>query len=305
MDSKRKKLAYIAALLYAFIIGFSFIFVKLALLAADPLNTLAHRFTVAFLVASIPIVFGWIKLNIKPRDMLLILPLTLFYPTMFFAFQTFGLVYASSSEAGIIQATVPIFTLILATYFLKEHTNRWQKLCIVLSVTGVIYIFTMQGIAIESTNFKGTILILFSTLSVSGYNIVARSLTKKYKLSDLTYMMTAIGFLCFNLFSLIHHAVNGSIHLYFQPFTNMTFLISIVFLGVLSSLITSFLSNYALSQIEASKISVFSNLATFIAIMAGVVFLHEKLAYFHIIGAIMIVLGLLGTTFLDKETKTA
>ncbi|MCS4517198.1 hypothetical protein JTS93_18350 [Clostridium botulinum] len=31
---------------------------------------------------------------------------------MFFGFQIFGLVYIASSEAGIIQATIPIFTMI-------------------------------------------------------------------------------------------------------------------------------------------------------------------------------------------------
>ncbi len=76
--------AILAALLNALIVGLSFLFVKMALTAASPLDTMAHRFTVALVAASIPLVCGWIRLSIKPRDMLSILPLALLYPALFF-----------------------------------------------------------------------------------------------------------------------------------------------------------------------------------------------------------------------------
>ena len=82
--------AYISALLYSFIIGFSFMFVKLALTITSPLDTLAHRFTIAFIAASIPIIFGFVKLNISFKNILTLLPLAIFYPALFFAFQAFG-----------------------------------------------------------------------------------------------------------------------------------------------------------------------------------------------------------------------
>ncbi|MCY9514739.1 DMT family transporter [Paenibacillus apiarius] len=304
IDSSEKK-AYLAAILYAFIIGFSFVFVKLALTAADPMSTLAHRFSVSIAIATIPVAFGWVKLNISPKDIVRILPLALFYPAMFFAFQAFGLVYASSSEAGIIQAAVPIFTMLLASYFLKERSSLGQKLSVALSVAGVIYIFIMNGVAIDASNIKGTVLILLSALASAGYNVMARPMTRKFKLIDITYMMTLVGFLTFNVMSLATHGMNGTVALYFAPFTDLTFIVSILYLGVLSSLVTSFLSNYALSHMEASKMSVFGNLATFITMIAGVLVLDEQLKYYHLIGACMIVLGIAGTAFLGKRHARA
>ncbi|MDZ5017008.1 EamA family transporter, partial [Clostridium perfringens] len=53
MKFSYKKKAYIAAILYSFITGFSFLFSKLTLTLANPLDTLAHRFTVSFIFASI------------------------------------------------------------------------------------------------------------------------------------------------------------------------------------------------------------------------------------------------------------
>ncbi|NWK69718.1 DMT family transporter [Bacillus paramycoides] len=293
--------AYISALLYSFIIGFSFMFVKLALTITNPLDTLAHRFTVAFIAASIPVIFGFVKLNISFKNILALLPLAIFYPALFFAFQAFGLVYTSSSEAGIIQAAIPIFTMILASYFLKEYTNIWQKTSVLISVIGVIYIFIMNGIVAHKTSFIGVILILLSALSSACYNVLARKMTKKFKLMDLTYTMTALGFISFNSIAIVDHLNKDTITIYFKPFTNGTFLISILYLGLLSSLLTALLLNYSLSYIEAAKISVFSNLSTLITIIAGVVFLHEQIAYYHIIGTIMIIIGVIGTNFLGKK----
>ncbi|WP_258958688.1 DMT family transporter, partial [Bacillus wiedmannii] len=179
--------AYLSALLYSFIIGFSFLFVKLTLTITSPLDTLAHRFTVAFIAANIPIIFGFVKLNISLKNILSLLPIAFFYPALFFAFQAFGLVYTSSSEAGIIQAAIPIFTMMLASYFLKEYTNTWQKISVLISVIGVIYIFIMNGIGTHETSFIGVILILLSALSSAFYNVLARKMTKEFKLMDLTY----------------------------------------------------------------------------------------------------------------------
>ncbi|MFD3449014.1 DMT family transporter [Microbacteriaceae bacterium 4G12] len=295
------KKAYAAALLYTFIIGFSFMFVKLTLTITSPLDTLAHRFTVSFLIASSLVMFGFIKLNITFRNMLSILPVAILYPALFFTFQAFGLVYTSSSEAGIIQATVPIFTMICASYFLKERTTIWQKVSLLLSVSGVIYIFVMKGLGSHATSTTGVILILLSALSLTGYNVLARKMTKQFRLVDVTYMMTVIGFIFFNALSIGNHIAAGTMNLYFKPFTSSLFLVSILYLGILSSLLTAFLSNYALSIMEASKMSVFTNVSTLITMFAGVIFLQEELTYYHIIGATMIIIGVLGTNFLDKK----
>lgn len=295
------KKAYIAALLYAFIIGFSFMFVKIALTVASPMDTLAHRFTIAFFIATIPILFKQIQIKITMKDILAILPLALLYPTLFFMFQAFGLVYTSSSEAGIIQATIPIFTLILATFFLKEESSHWQKISIFLSVAGVIFILIMNDLNVETYSLKGTVLILLSALATALYTVLARKMTKQYSLFTLTFVMTFFGFITFNGIAITQHIMEKSFVSFFLPFSSMAFIVSIFYLGVLSSLCTSFLSNYALSKIEASRMSVFSNLATLITIIAGVIFLNEELKFYHIIGATVILAGVIGTNYFSKK----
>lgn len=293
---------YLLAIIYAFIMGLSFLFVKIALSYSDPLNILAHRFTFAFLFIFILKICNLIKVDINKRDIIKILPLSLLYPAMFFTFQTFGLVYMSSSEAGIILATVPIFTLIFATLFLKEKTTAFQKFSVFLSVIGVIYIMYNKGISIKSTNFLGIVLITFSAISLASYNVLARVKTREFKTIELTYVMAFVGFVTFNTISIIDNINRDSINLYFSPLKNINFVIAMLYLGILSSVITSLLSNYVLSKLDASKMSVFANLGTVITIIAGVLILKEDLFYYHIIGIVMIILGIIGTNLKIRKT---
>ncbi len=298
------KLVYLAAITYAVIIGLSFMFVKIALRSANPFDILAFRFMASFLAVLITVALGWVKLNYSWERVIKILPLAILYPLLFFAFQTFGLQYADSAEAGIIQASAPIFTLILATYILKEKSSIWQKLSILLTVFGVVYIIIMKGAAFSissMSDFKGIIFILLSALAFSGYSVMVRPLTKQFSSIELAYMMIIISFIGFNLVAVGQHLVAGTITTFFAPLANLDFVLAVVYLGVLSSLLTAVLTNYVLAHLEASKMVVFANFGTVITIIAGVVFLKEQIFYYHIIGCILIIAGVLGTNFLGQK----
>lgn len=299
MSKKRK--AYIAAISYALIIGLSFLFVKVTLTVTSPMDTLAHRFSVAFIGIVIVLVFTKNKLTIKKHDLLKILPLAILYPIVFFTFQVLGLARISSSEAGIIQATIPIFTLALAGLLLKEKATSGQLVAIAFSVLGVMYMLMMNGANATTGNVIGSGFVLLSAIAASIYNVFARRLTKQYSLLTLTYVMTLCGFVIFNGIAIGDHMMKGTIHEFFKPFLHVDFIIAILYLGLLSSLGTSYLSNYALSILEASKMSVFSNLATLITIFAGVLFLHESFQTYHLIGGVMIVMGVIGTNYFGMK----
>lgn len=293
--------AYIAAIIYAFVIGLSFMFVKVTLTVASPIDILAHRFTFAFIGIVIIMVMTKNKLIMNMQDLLKILPLAILYPIAFFTFQVLGLAKISSSEAGIIQATIPIFTLALAGLLLKEKATRDQLVSVSLSVLGVIYLLMMNGANTTTGNVIGSGFILLSAIATSLYNIFARGLTKKYSLLALTYVMTLCGFVIFNGMALGSHMMNGTLNEFFKPLTHAHFVFAILYLGILSSLGTSYLSNYALSKLEASKMSVFSNFATLITILAGVLFLQEDFHLYHLIGGIMIIIGVIGTNYFGRK----
>ncbi|WP_231038658.1 DMT family transporter [Pectinatus haikarae] len=301
MNAKFK--AYTAALIYTLIIGLSFMFVKIALRTAAPVDILADRFSIAFLTGSLIFLFSRKKIHIGVKDFFSILPLSLLYPVLFFFFQAFGLAYSTSAEAGIIQACVPILTLLLAIIFLKEYSSMRENLFTLLSVSGVIYIFIMSGNREQNGNTLGIILIFLSTLAAAAYNVLAKNLIKKYSATVLTYFMTAFGMVIFNCAALIQHTLNNTPVSYFSPFRDKYFFFAILYLGILSSFTSAFLSNYALGKIDASKMSLFANLGTLITIAAGVVFLQEPFHYYQVIGSFPILIGVAGANYFASKKK--
>ncbi|MGG0823273.1 DMT family transporter [Paenibacillus turicensis] len=297
--------SYLAAISYSVIIGFSFLFIKFTLVSAHPLDTLAHRFTVSMAAAALILLFfKRTRFSVTWKQIMAILPLAILYPLMFFLFQVFGLNFSSTTEAGIFQAMIPIFTMFLAAGFLGERPHLYRKIGIGLSVGGVILIFVLKGVNIGSGSMLGGGLILISAFSSAGYNVLARKLVQNYNVFQMTCVMTAIAFVFFNVFALGRHMVVGDLNLYFQPFLDLKFTLSILYLGILSSLCTSFLSNYALIELEASQMSLFAHLATLITLAAGAFILGEPLSYYHIIGALLIIGGLILSNLKVKNSST-
>jgi len=199
---------------------------------------------------------------------------------------------------------MPVFTLIMASYFLREETSMLQKLSVILSVAGVIYITVSKGTSLDFTNIKGVTMILLSALSFSVYSILVKKLVRDFTILEMSYIMIVISFIFFNAMSIGRHVIMGTAGSFFAPLSEPGFVVAFVYLGVLSSLVTSLLTNYALSKIDASKMCVFTNLSTVISIIAGVIFLKESIYFYHLIGSIMIISGVVGTNcFCRRDNK--
>ncbi len=291
-NTSTKQKAYFGLTLMTIIIGLSFIFVKIGLKYASALDLLAHRFTFGAISIGFLWMFKVLKFSplnwAKAKSLLL---LSLLYPFLFFAFQTFGLEYSTVSEAGIIFATVPIITLIVAGIFLKEKTNLLQKLGIVLSVLGVLYIVYRTGNYSENTSLKGVILLLLSVFSLVAYYALGKKISLQFSTLEITVWMTLLAFIVFNSWSIIYHLQNNTISTFFDPLIHPEFIWAILYLGILSSVLTSFLTNFALSKIPASQIAVFNNLSPIITIIGGVIILGETLQHYQIIGGILVIIG--------------
>ena len=296
---KEKTKAYLAALSFSAIIGFSFLFTKIALGYASPLTNLAHRYTIAALVIVFLHQTKLIKVSLSRKD---ILPMSLFYPLLFFILQSFALQYISSSEAGILQALVPIFTLLLASVFLKEKTSLLQKFFLFLSVAGVVFIFLSKGanFGTETASF-GLLLMLGSVLANAINNILSKSKGVRYRAMDMTAVVIFVGFVAFNALSLTSNYLDGNILAYFAPLGQVSYLLSILYLGILASIVTGSLSIYAIVRLGASTVSVFGNLGTVLTILAGALILHEPIYSYHVIGATLIIAGILGMNLMRKK----
>ncbi|UFJ39302.1 DMT family transporter [Brevibacillus humidisoli] len=305
INPKGLTLAYLSAVLNAAIIGFSFLFTKMALEHAQPIDTLTYRFAVSFVVMSIPVLLGRVSLNYRGKPLYKAFLLATMYPLGFFMLQTIGLQHATSSEGGILYAFTPVLTTLLAFIFLRESITVPQMLSILLSIFGVVFIFLMKGSGIDLPNMTGVFLLFLSCLAIAGYSVLARSLLRTYRPMEITYLMLGIGFVTFLVISLTDHVTADTLDHFVAPLASGTFIVSILYLGLMASLVTALTANYTLSKIEASKMSVFSNLSTVVSIAAGAMLLGEEIMGYHLIGSALIIAGVIGTNRLGRKKAEA
>lgn len=217
-----------------------------------------------------------------------------FQPILYFICETFGVSQTTPSEAGLMIALIPVIVTIMAILFLGERPQRIQLYFILLSVIRVIFIIIMKGNFTLRGNLTGYIFLGGAVFTAGIYNIISRKISLNFKPVEIT----------FGLFSIISFfRFKGDFITYIMPLQNNKVLLTILYLGILSSDVAFFMVNYTLSRIEASRSTVFANLTTIISIFAGIIFRNEPFYWFQILGGLMIFIGVWGTNFYGNRFK--
>ncbi|ACL69618.1 DMT family transporter [Halothermothrix orenii] len=296
-----KYLPVISGITFSTIFGFSFMFTKEALDIISPFQLLGYRFATAALVLTLLYVTGLIKINLKGKKLGLLFTLALIQPVLYFVFETLGIHLTTSSEAGLMISLIPVVVAILASIFLKEKPNRVQLFFIILSVVGVAFIMVMKGALSVEKNYFGIFLLLGAVSMAGIYNILSRKLSLNFKPVEITFVMMWFGAIFFNIISFWQ--IRGNWKIYFGIILRPHVLTSVMYLGILSSVVAFFLVNFTLSRIQSFQSAVFSNLTTVISVMAGIIFRNEPFYWFQIIGAVMIITGVWGTNYYGRNLK--
>lgn len=278
---------------YASIFGFSFMFTKIALPQMEqPVNLIFWRMAIAFFFMTVLRRFRVISVNFKGKPLAELTLLCLFQPLLYFIFETVGVKYLPSSQAGIMISTIPIFVLLFARIILKEQLNKRLIFFVVLSFLGVV-IINLNNITLTA-NMKGIGALLVAVISGALYTTLAKKASMKFTGIEITYFMMLFGMLSFGGLSLAFGIIQGNLSLLLIPFYDITVMGAILYLGILSSCVAFLLLNTVVSHIEASKASVFSNLTTVVSIFAGVLLLGEQLSMIQYIGCLVIIIGVYG-----------
>lgn len=289
-NMEKKTLAYLAALLNAVFIGLTFLFTKNSLAFAPPFTTLTFRFVLSFAAMALLLGLGFIKVDYSQGRLQELLFLAILQPVFFFSFQALGLLYISSSKAGVLNALIPVFVGIFGMVFLGEKVFPKQVAAFFLSFVGIFFLFLPEGCA-EKFSLLGVGLTFLSVLSTSLYIVTGRKLTKSFDPMSLTFGMMATGafvffFLAFGFEGLTFQTALTLLH-------SSEFMAGILYLALFTSIGTSFLTVYSLKELEASKAAVFMNLCPVIAVAVGVFGLHETFGFLQGIGSSLILVGVL------------
>jgi len=270
------------------IFGLSFLFTKNALDYTCPMNFIALRFTIASIFM---IILYFLKVfTLERKNYLKLFIVAFFQPILYFIFETSGLVFVPSSEAGILIATIPIFITFLSPLILKEKTPKINLLFVFLSFLGVLLILGFNSL---KGNIKGDLLILGAVMSAVFYNFSSRKSSSEFKPKEITFFMMIVGAIFFNLLALVRNELN------YKALLNPHVFISAIYLGILSSSVAFFLVNYMLSKVSPVQSAIFANLTTVVSVVAGALFRKETISLNHIIGMLFIIFGVWGVNYFN------
>lgn len=297
-------LPILAGLASSCIFGFTFLFTAQALDEVAPMHLLGYRFLIAALALTVLQLFGVIQINLRGKNLRLLLILAVIEPVAYFIFETIGIQMTSASESGMVVALNPILVTILSALFLREYPTPLQVGSICLSVGGVLFIVWMKSAAqIGFSSFLGMWLLLGSVLMAAMYKIISRKLSTTFNPMEITFVIMWIGAITFNGISLVQHLQAGNVHEYFSLLWNGKVLTSILYLGIVASIGGYFCANYMLGRIDAVRAGVFSNLVTVIAILAGIFIRGDQFYWYQGVGSVLIILGVFGTNYFGTQKK--
>lgn len=288
------KKGHISGIFFSTIFGFSFMMSKTALAHVSPIGLIAYRFLLAYLVFEVLRLTKVIKIKINKKALPSIILVAIFQPVLYFLFETYGLAKTTSAEAGLMIALIPIFVTILSSFILKEKPKALQVVFIIISVGGVLLIQIFKsGFNFESSSI-GFGLLLLAVISAALFNIASRNASKEHKPYEITYIMMLMGAISFNSIYIIELITKDSLSMYFANLGNLQVLLPILYLGIIASIVGFFLVNFSLGVLPAHVSSIYANISTIVAVIAGALFMHETIYYYHIIGGVMIIAGVYG-----------
>ena len=283
---KKSFVATAAGLLGYSIFGFSVLFSKLALELASPFVLLTARFLAAFLVMNLLLLTKKVRLSLKGKPVGSLLLLGLVQPVLYFIFETYGIAMTSASFSGVMIGLVPVMGLIFGVVFLKEKCSKFQILCTLLSVVGVV--MTTTG-GFGTVSLPGFFLLLGAVVTAALFAILSRRTSAHFSAFERTYVMFALGCVVFPVVAL----VQGSD---FSPLAMPQFWGSVAYLAVASSVCAFLLINFALSHLSAGKALIFSNFTTVISVLAGIFLLGDAFSPVQLIGIAIITFSVFGVS---------
>ena len=284
------------------IFGFSFIFSKMALQITLPSVLIAVRFVMAFIALNLIVLFGrmikvsdgqggkksLVQFSLRGKPLRYIILLALFQPILYFLCESYGIVYTSAAFAGTIIAVIPVAGIVFDVFIMHSKVRLRQIICAVMSAVGVA--ITTIGAEGMKSSALGLLILLGAVAAGALFYVFSKKSGDDYNPLEQTYVMFALGSLVYSVFALVQCHGQYS-ELILNALLQPQFIISVLYLSVVSSVTAFICLNYGTVRVTVSEASIFANLTTVISIIAGVVFLHEVFTPFQIVGAIVILIS--------------
>ena len=264
-----------------------------------PMSLVFYRWSLVWLIL-LPFT---IKEIIKSKEIILNnLPLLLFLSLtsvgLFNSFTYLSLVHTQVINASLFNTAIPAIIILLCFLFKIEKTNKYQILGLIISVLGILSIITKLNLEIIlSLNFnKGDLIMIGGVITWGLYSSFLKRKTFTLPLLTLVHVLCTFG-LIFIFPQFIYEFSQGQI-----IDLDMELFYILIFLALFPSIGSYYCWAGAVSIIGANRAGIFLSLIPLFSTIMAIFFYKEQFQFFHLIGAILIILGLFLS---NKEIKNA
>jgi drug/metabolite transporter (DMT)-like permease len=282
--------AYLMLTLCAFFWSGNFIVGKFATLyEVAPLTLNFFRWLIVWIIL-IPFTFIDILKNIKviKKNFYSLLLMSITSISVFNSVVYYSLNFTQVLNGALMISIIPVLIVFISFIFKTEKINFSQIFGLILSATGVIIIITRLDFAklINLDLNKGDLWLLVAMLSWAVYSTMLR--THKTELKYLSFMSVIVSFGLIFLFpQFLFEFYNHQIVRFNIPVFFITSYV-VLFAGLASYI----LWNKAVVIVGPNKAGIFLHLMPVFSSFMAIFLLNEKLMNFHIIGAIIIIIGI-------------
>ncbi|PFD26465.1 hypothetical protein CN285_30605 [Bacillus cereus] len=213
----------------------------------------------------------------------------------YFMFTSYGISLTSGLHVSIIDAALPLVTILFSTFFLKEKIQLNYWIGIILGAIGVLFITVPSNNADQEVSLIGDILILLSTFLFAFYTILLKRPKQERHLSNnvFTTLTLIIGMVILLPFAMIETFYYG-----FPKIDTWKVGFSVMYLVIGATILAYWFWNKALERISASVSGLYLNALPLISIVTSIVLLDESVTWKIIIGGSLV---LIGVGWADKQ----
>ena len=292
--------AYIMLICASLFWAGNFIVGKFAFLnQIPPLSLVFYRWSLVWIIL-LPFTFKEIirykEVIIKNLPLIFFLGLT--SVGLFNSFTYLALIHTQVINASLFNAAIPAIIILLCFLFKVEDTNKFQIIGLIFTVFGMVVIITKLNLDILlSLSFnKGDLIMIGGAITWGVYSTLLKKKKFTLPLLTLVHVICTLGLVCvFPQF--LYEYSNGQVINF-----DINLVYTLIFLALFPSIGSYYCWAGAVSIIGANRAGISLSLIPLFSTIMAIGIYNEKFQFFHLIGAILIILGLFLS---NKEIKNA
>lgn len=275
--------------------GSSFLWIKLALREVGPFTLVFFRAGIAFL--GLLVVWLVLRPKLQKRDLWKFALMGVFNHALPIVLISWSEKHISSGLAAILNSTTPLFTILIAPFFLSdERITVKRAFGLLLGFAGVVVLASNNISDGDSLSGVGIITMLIAACCYAGSGVFARKV-----MAGIRNEAQSIGQMGMAFFFMIPATFIAESP--FQlPVLPLTWT-ALIWLGLLGSCVTLLLWFSLLNSIGPTKTSMVTYIFPLMGVLLGWIFLHEIPDWRLLVGGVLVVLAVVIVNSLGKRNK--